>query len=373
MMRLVVCLPALMGFARATRAKDMKDEAFAWPWDRDAHHAVPHHVGGLMAARARVHHGDMFDASSSFDASSTDTDSSSSGGDFMDQYITETGGKPQQVDSDKPKVQKQDDSPSIPDMASMFGDDSKAQSKPQQPWSEERPSSGSSNMDNLFGGSFGFDTPAKATNAFSFDDAAPAKHEKPVDSGSSDDMTNLFGGNQGSSSDSAAAPTEPAAAPPSDSGSSGWPWDTHAKKKDSEEHHGRDLWSSHSDSDTSSGSSSGSSSDMANMFGGSSSGSSDTSSNSHSFSDWSTNDFGGSKAGVSQPAQAPQQQQQDDTPQRSADSPIQGPTQRESSISGASAQDQVVDVRLSSELQQSLLQARSAETRMLQRFRGVSN
>merc|ERR1719160_270553 len=98
------------------------------------------------------------------------------------------------------------------------------------------------------------------------------------------------------------------------------------------------------------------------MFGGSNSDSSSSgSSNSNSdsaksrslFDDWSS--FGGSKSGVSQPAHAPQQQ--DNAPERSADSPIQGPTQRESSISGASATDQVVDVRLSSELQQSLLQA----------------
>merc|ERR1719353_2339148 len=111
MMRFVVCLSALIGLASATRAKDMKDEAFAWPWDRDSHHAVPHHLGGLMAARAQVHHQrNMFDSSSSdfsssFSSSSdfsADSDSSSSGGDFMDKYITEVGEKPMQVDSDKP-------------------------------------------------------------------------------------------------------------------------------------------------------------------------------------------------------------------------------------------------------------------------------
>merc|ERR1719393_899329 len=115
------------------------------------------------------------------------------------------------------------------------------------------------------------------------------------------------------------------------------------------------------------------------MFAGSSSGSSSSGSSGSSsssdsgasknlFDEWSS--FGG-QPDASQPAHAPQQQ--DDAPQRSADSPIQGPTQREGSISGASATDQVVDVRLSSELQQSLLQARNAETKMLQRFRGVSN
>jgi hypothetical protein len=300
----------------------------------------------------------MFDTGSS--DFSMDSDSSSSGGDFMDKYISETGAKPLQVDSDAPKAPKQDSEPSIPDMASLFNDDPKPQSKPQQPWADQSSSSASSNMDNLFGGSFGFDAPAKAAASFDFD--APAKPARHVDTDShTDDMTNLFSGR---SSDSSAS--SDAASSNSDS-VSGWPWDTHAKKKQSEEHHSRDLWGSNSDSDTSSGSSS---NDMENLFGGSSSGSSDSGSSHSMFSDWSSNDFG-AKSGASQPATAPQQQ--DEAPQRSADSPIQGPTQRESSISGATATDQVVDVRLSSELQQSLLQARNAETKMLQRFRGVSN
>jgi len=325
-----------------------------------------------MSARTQVHHQrNMFDsASSDF---STDSDSSSGGdGDFMDKYITETGAKPMQMDDEKPKVQKQQDA-GIPDMASLFGDTPEipeAKPKTQEPW---RSPSADSNADNMFGGSsFGnFDAPAK--DSFNFDKPAP----KPSNT---DDMTNLFGGNTDS------APPAPVEAAPanSDSGSSGWPWDTHAKKKDGEGRRSRDLWSSHSDSDSSnsdSSNSASSSSDMTNMFAGSSSGSSDSSSSSSSsasssdsssshslFDDWSS--FGG-KPGVSQPAQAPQQQ--DDAPQRSADSPIQGPTQREGSISGASATDQVVDVRLSSELQQSLLQARSAESRMLQNFRGVAN
>lgn len=362
MMRFVVCLSALIGLASATRAKDMKDESFAWPWDRDSHHAVPHHLGGLMAARAKVHHGDMFDTSSS--DFSSDSDSSSSGGDFMDQYIKETGQKPMQIDDDKAKSQKQDSEPTIPDMASLFNDNSnaQAQSKPQQPWADQSSSSTSSNMDSLFGGSFGFDTSSKAVDTFD----TPAKPARHVDNDShTDDMTNLFGG---SSTDSAASGD--AAAATSDS-TSGWPWDTHPKKKESEEHHSRDLWSSHSDSDTAGGNSNSAASDMENLFGGSTSGSTSNS----MFSGWSSNDFGGKSPssndfGVSQPAKAPQQ---DEAPQRSADSPIQGPTQRESSISGATATDQVVDVRLSSELQQSLLQARNAETKMLQRFRGVSN
>jgi len=365
----LVCLSALIGLASSTRAKDMKDESFAWPWDRDSHHAVPHHLGGLssmMAARARVHHGNMFDTGSSdFSATndfSTDSDSGS-GGDFMDQYITETGHKPLQVDDpdNKPKEEKKDADAAIPDMASLFGDDQKAQAKPQQPWAEDHSSSSSDKLDNLFGGSFGFEAPQKA--AYNFD--APAKPvEKPQSDAPADDFSNLFGG----SSSGSAAPVEAAASTSSDSSASGWPWDTHAQKKDETARPSRDLWSSHSDSDTNSGSSS-ISGDMTNLFGGSS----DSGSN-HAF-DWSSSDFSG-KPGVSQPAHAPQQDQNNvgqgssDSP---SDSPIQGPTQREGSISGASATDQVVDVRLSSELQQSLLQARSAENKMLQRFRGVAN
>lgn len=370
MLRLVICQFALIGLARAVRAKDRKDEAFAWPWDRDSHHAVPHHLGGLMSAHTQVHHQRSFNSDFSSDFS-TDSDSSSSGGDFMDKYITEsTGQKPMQVDDDKPKVQSQDTS--IPDMATLFGDKPEtpeAQPKEQEPW---RSQSTSSDMDNMFGSSFGnFDAPAKP----SYDFDAPKKPTKKDDSASSaDDMTNLF-----ANVDKEASAPAQAAASDSDSGASGWPWDTHAQKKKTEGHHSRDLWSS--DSSQPDSSSSSGSPDIMNMFGGSNSDSSSfgSSSNSNSDSarshnlmdDWSQ--FGGSKSdsGVSQPAHAPQQQ--DNAPERSADSPIQGPTQRESSISGASATDQVVDVRLSSELQQSLLQARNAESRMFQRFRGVSN
>jgi len=390
-MRLVICQLALIGLSRATRAKDMKDEAFAWPWDQDSHHAAPHHLGGLMAARAQVHHQrNMFDSSSSdfsnsfsnsFSSSSdfasssdfsTDSDSGS-GGDFMDKYITETGGKPMQVDGEKPPPKKQDDG--IPDMASLFGDSTATpQEKPkeQEPWR----SSPSTDVDNMFSGSFGnFGASAQA----SFDEPKPARHaDNAATSTFTDDMTNLFGG----SSDSAVAPPAPAAnTDNTDSSASGWPWDTHAKKE-SVGHHSRNLWGSDSDSSSSSSSSSGTSNDMVNMFGGSSSGSSSGSSDSSSskdngssrnlFDEWSA--FGGSNSGadsgVSQPAHAPQQQ--NDASQGPADSPIQGPTQREGSIAGASAHDQVVDVRLSSELQQSLLQARSAEKNMLQRFRGIS-
>merc|ERR1719265_1924840 len=115
-----------------------------------------------MAARARVHHGNMFDTGSSdFSATndfSTDSDSGS-GGDFMDQYITETGHKPLQVDDpdNKPKEEKKDADAAIPDMASLFSDDQKAQAKPQQPWAEDHSSSSSDKLDNLFGGSFGFE------------------------------------------------------------------------------------------------------------------------------------------------------------------------------------------------------------------------
>jgi hypothetical protein len=332
------------------KAQEMKDEAFAWPWDLDAHHAVPHHVGGFMASHSRVNHADLVDSSSS-DFSTVDGDSSSSGGDFMDNYIRETGAKPMQMDGDKPKEQKQE--PSIPDMASLFSDDTKAQSKAQQPWNEQHLPAASSDMANFFAGSF--DGAAKAS--FNFDPLA--KLAPNVDSDShTDDMTNLFGGR---SSDSA-APVE-AAGSTSDS-TFAWPSDTHTKKNEGEEH-SRDLWASNSDSNTLSSSSS----DLTNMFRTSNSGSSDSSNSYSTFSDWSSNDFGG-KVAISEPAHAPQQQ---DAAQRSADSPIQGPTQRVSSISGASVTNQVVDIRLSSELQQSLLQARSAETKTFQRFRGVLN
>lgn len=322
-----------------------------------------------MAARAQVHHQrNMFDSSSSdfsssFSSSSdfsADSDSSSSGGDFMDKYITEVGEKPMQIDSDKPKVEKQD--AGIPDMASLFSDNSNAnEEKPneQEPW---RSQSTSSSVDNLFSGSFGnFDAPAK-------DSWDAPKPSRSVDSTSStDDMTNLFGGSSGSA---VSAPSETPSSS-SDSMTSGWPWDTPAKKKEPAAHHSRDLWSDSSDSSSSSGNSA--SNDMVNMFGGSSGGStgstgSDSAGGRNLFDEWSS--FGGN-AGTSQPAHAPQQQ--DDAPQRSADSPIQGPAQREGSIAGASAHDQVVDVRLSSELQQSLLQARNAESQMLRNFRGVSN
>jgi len=363
-----------MGLARAVRAKDRKDEAFAWPWDRDSHHAVPHHLGGLMSAHTQVHHQRSFNSDFSTDFS-TDSDSSSSGGDFMDKYITETGQKPMQVDDDKPKVQSQDTS--IPDMASLFGDKPEIpeeQPKSQEPW---RSQSTSSDMDNMFGSSFGsFDAPTKP----SYDFDAPKKPAHHDSTGNADDMTNLFASADamGGNSDSGASAPAQAATSDSDSGASGWPWDTHAQKKKTEGHHSRDLWSS--DSSPPDSSSSGST-DIMNMFGGSSSdgsssgsssgssGNSDSAQSKSLFDEWSA--FGGDKSGVSQPAHAPQQQ--DNAPERSADSPIQGPTQRESSISGASATDQVVDVRLSSELQQSLLQARNAESRMFQRFRGVSN
>jgi len=263
MMRLVICQFALIGLARAVRAKGgRKDEAFAWPWDRDSHHAVPHHLGGLMSAHSQVHHQRSFNTfdSSSSDFSTDSGDSSSSGGDFMDQYITETGQKPMQVDDDKPKVQKQEES--IPDMATLFSDkpetpDASAQPQKQEPW---RSQSTSSDMDNLFGGSFSnFNTPA---NSFDFD--APKKPARHADSdSSSDDMTKLFGG----VSDSASSSPAPKDADTfgGDSGwnsdsTSGWPWNTHANKKESEGRHSRDLWSS------SSASSSASSSGASNVF-----------------------------------------------------------------------------------------------------------
>merc|ERR1719389_585802 len=65
-----------------------------------------------------------------------------------------------------------------------------------------------------------------------------------------------------------------------------------------------------------------------------------------------------SSSDVSQPQQAPQQ-----------DAPVQKMAQVDGSVQGASATDQVVDVRLSSELRQSLLQARNAEAHMLGIFR----
>merc|ERR1719456_2136551 len=49
----------------------------------------------------------------------------------------------------------------------------------------------------------------------------------------------------------------------------------------------------------------------------------------------------------------------------------QGATQ--ASVPGASATDQVVDVRLSSELQQALLQAKGAKAKSVHKFRGGSH
>lgn len=288
-----------------------------------------------MAAVARVRHANMFDTSTS-DFSATDSDSLGSGGDFMDNYIKQTGAKPMQIDDGKPKLQKEE--ASIPDMASLFSDETKAQSqlKPQEPsWSA------STDMANFFATSF--DSPPGGIGSFNMD--APAKVAGNANIGShTNEMTSLFRDRNGDSAASVGA------ASARDS-TFGWAWDAPKMKKEDENHSDRDLWSSHSDRETSIGSSG---YDTANMF------SADTGSSgsSHSmFSGWSSNDFGGN-AGVSQPAHAPPQQ--DDTSMKSVDSPIQGPTQRESSISGVSATNQVIDVRLSSELQQSFLQANSA-------------
>lgn len=329
-MRLVICLTALPILARATRANA---DDFAWPWDQDKNHAKPHHfhLSNMMSTHTRTA---SHDFGASWDSSSFGDDSTQSAdtGDFMDQYISETGQKPMKItdDSSKP-APKQDD---VPDMATIFSEDN-APKKPESSSfdsdshsaSSESTAAFASDMTNMFGAS-GFDAPARA----------PAHAAPAVDT----------------SSDSA----------------SGWPWTGFNKRRsDMEGHSKRSMWdtdNSNADSSSSGGSSSNSIAD-----------SSASDSFSKMFSSWSGGDYKSNNEGttslgsdVSMPQKAPQQDSMDSRP---ADSPIEGPTQRESSLSGASAQDQVVDVRLSSELQQSLLQARNAESKMLSRFRGASN
>jgi len=312
-MRLVICVSALPALARAANANV---EDAAWPWDQDKKHAKPHNHfhSNMMATHSRVashDFGSSWDASSSLDDSTT----TGSSGDFMDQYITETGSKPLQIDDAKPQP-KHDDS--IPDMASLFNDDSKPAPKSSfdSDSHSDSTSAFASDMTNMFGASSRFDAPAPAP-------AAPV-----VDSSSSSDSE------------------------------SGWPWSGHNKKRndmDTDVAVSQPAAASNSIAD---GASSNSASDSFSKM----------------FSSWSSNDASSSAStssgsDVSMPAHAPQQQDSMDN-SRPADSPIEGPPQRESSIAGASATDQVVDVRLSSELQQSLLQARKGGTNMFSHFRG---
>lgn len=264
------------------------------------------------------------DFGASWDSSSFGDDSTQSTGDFMDQYISETGEKPLAITSDDPKPQPK------------------------------------------------HDEPVDMSSAFTWDDNAAPKHAAPAPSASSEDatsgfaadMTNLFA--HSSFDQPAPAPAPPAFDASSDSG---WPWSGQNKRRENMEgqSHHRSLWDADSSNDASSSSSS-----SSNTIADTSSSATDSfskmfSSWSGGGSSWSSNDVpAGSKSDVSMPQAAPQQQDQQ------MDSPIQGPTQREGSIAGASAHDQVVDVRLSSELQQSLLQARNAEDSMLSSFRGVN-
>merc|ERR1719380_194499 len=344
MMRLVICIVALPALARGTRANT---DEFAWPWDQDNSHAKPHHIhqlSNMMATRTQTR---SHDFGASWDSSSFGDDSTQNTGDFMDQYISETGQKPMQITADKPAPKHEDD---VPDMATLFGEDN----TPKKP---ERSS---------------FDSDSRSSSS----DATAAF---------TSDMTNMFGASQFGSDHGFDMPAPaPARATPavdsSSDGDSGWPWSGHNKRRgDMESHSGRSLWDSDSNAGSSS-STSGSNSitdtsasdSFSKMFG---------SWSNNAGSSWSSNDYSKSNSDasaslgsdVSMPQHAPQDQDNAGMDNRPADSPIQGPTQRESSLAGASAQDQVVDVRLSSELQQSLLQARNAETKMLQRFRGVSN
>lgn len=266
----------------------------------------------MMATRTQTR---SHDFGASWDSSSFGDDSmqSTSTGDFMDQYISETGEKPLQITSDDQKPQqKHNDSL---DMASIFGDDNAKQAAPAPSGSSaDSTAAFASDMTNMFARS-GFDAPAPS----------PAR------------TAPMFGSSSDSDSES------------------GWPWSGNNKRRENSGEHHRSLWDTDNNNDVSS-STSNTIADTA---------SSATDSFSKMFSSWSSNDVpAASKSDVSMPQAAPQQQD---------DSPIQGPTQRESSIAGASAHDQVVDVRLSSELQQSLLQARNAEASMLSSFRGVSN
>merc|ERR1711862_377755 len=109
-------------------------------------------------------------------------------------------------------VQKEE--ASIPDMASLFDDETKAPSqfKPQEPWTEQRSWSASTDMANFF--ATGFDGPPGGTGSFNLN--VPAKSARDMDS-HTNDMTNLFG----SSSSNSAASVEASA---SASGNAfGWP------------------------------------------------------------------------------------------------------------------------------------------------------
>lgn len=314
MWRLFLSISALNELARATRAKS---NDFAWPWDQDAHHAKPIRLSNMMATRSRT---SSHDFGSSFDASSfgEDSTSSSDSGDFMDKYISEAGEKPLQITSNDAKPQPKQDA--VPDMASIFGEDNAASKPAPRSFSSDSSDTASSfaaDLGNMFGAS-GFDAPA------------PAPKRAPVDDSTSD-------------SDSA----------------SGWPWSGHNKRRGDSESRSHSLWDS---DNTNAGSSSSGSSDNSIS-------SSATDTFSKMFSSWSGNDVSGNAAQDSPKPAAPQNQ---DSMDRPADSPIEGPPQRVSSLSGASATDQVVDVRLSSELQQSLLQAKKDENKMFSNFRGVA-
>lgn len=345
MMRFVLCVSAISALARATRAKS---DDFAWPWDQDAHHARPVRLrSNMMATRSRT---SVHDFGSSWDSSSFGDDSSQSSGDFMDQYISETGAKPLQITSDVPKAQSQENT--LADIGSILGDDKPVSKPAPRAFDSDTHDSGTYNF-------FGGDNSAPTQLLHSDDTASFHSDSHSSDTASfASDMANLFDTNR---FESAPAPAREPVKDSSDSDSdSGWPWSGHNKKRSDMGSRSRSLWntdSSNAGSSSDSGSSSSSSSSASDTF-------------TKMFSSWSGNDVSGSTGQDASPKPAPQHQDSMDSPP--ADSPIEGPTQRESSLSGASATDQVVDVRLSSELQQSLLQAKNAETKMFSRFRSIA-
>lgn len=341
MMRLVFCVSAISTLARATRAKS---NDFAWPWDQDSHHARPVHLrSNMMATHSRT---SVHDLGSSFDSSSFGEDASESSGDFMDKYISETGEKPLQITSDDRKPQPQQDA--VPDMASIFGDENVA-SKP-APRSFDS-NTHSSDTYNFFGGDSA--APKPAPQSFDSD-----SHSSSDTAGFAADMTNLFGGSNFGSSP---APARTSKSDDSSDTNSGWPWSGHNKRRSDMDSRSRGLWDTDATNTGSGSDSSGDRSSISNNIA--------SDSFSKMFSSWSSNDVSGSAGQDANPKPAAQSQTSMDS--LPSDTPIEGPPQRVSSLSGASATDQVVDVRLSSELQQSLLQARKAETKMFSHFRGA--
>jgi len=367
MMLCVVCFVSLAGVATSAKAKTRAKD-FAWPWD-----GKPAHVNPSMVAKAQR------DFTGAVDAVTSDDSSSGSGLDFMDNYIAESSGK--QASS------SQTDDQSSTDMFSSHTDSiSNARENLQSDMSSMFSSNTGGASDSQGSNNLNAGSDSLWSNHFNADVATRDRHTESADQQASVDMSNMFGDSSGSAMSFQKSAGDSSDQQETDPNIADMFRDTKStsasKRSRSDNADQQDLAHllSASSDDRSS---------MANPWDEQPRQASHASDRESSGFPWAMSAASDDSSANNDPAIMNWQSSKDqgapirnqannspdssfDAPAQQASSPVDHPvdqTQVQSSVQGASATDQVVDIKLSSELQESLLQAKNAESQMLARFR----